>query len=56
VTDAVAKAGYAFVGDVASFDALKPGSRAVVAAPRLQGNGAMPYAIDAGEGTSPWRT
>ncbi len=50
VTDAVAKAGYAFVDDMASFDALKSGARAVVAAPGLQGDGAMPYAIDAGEG------
>ena len=50
LTDAIAKAGFAIVEDMASFEALKSGARAVVAAPRLQDNGAMPYAIDAGEG------
>ena len=50
VRDAIAKVGYAYVNDKAAFDALRAGTRAVVVAPRLQDDQAMPYAIDTREG------
>lgn len=46
VIDAIKKAGYAYINDEAGFDALKPGTKAVVVNPRLQDEQAMPYAMD----------
>ena len=46
VVNAIRQAGYTYVNDKAAFEALKPGSKAVVVAPRLQDGNAMPYAID----------
>ncbi|MBZ4649025.1 MAG: Alkaline phosphatase [Desulfomicrobiaceae bacterium] len=46
VFDAIAKAGYAIVRDRQGFAALTPGTKAVVIAPRLQDEAAMPYSID----------
>lgn len=50
VMEAIVQAGYALVSDRAAFEALKPGARAVVVAPRLQDGQALPYAIDVREG------
>ena len=50
VVEAIKKAGYSFVDDKAAFEALQPGAKAVVVAPRLQDDQAMPYAIDTREG------
>jgi len=46
VTEAIRKAGYAYVNDKAAFEALGAGAKAVVVNPRLQDDEAMPYAID----------
>lgn len=50
VMEAIAQAGYVLVSDTAAFEALKPGARAVVVAPRLQDGQALPYALDVREG------
>ncbi len=46
VMDAISKAGYTIVRDRQGFEALKPGTKAVVISPRLQDASAMPYSID----------
>lgn len=46
VFDAIIQAGYTIVQDRKGFDALKPGTKAVVISPRLQDAAAIPYNID----------